>query len=94
MLIDSKQEVGEMKSYYSKRHNVGTFVPINQLRVGMQIHLSYTNFGCVWKITSIEPKNSKNETWLNLSSPISGKTKRTNAKYATYIRADENRLTL
>ena len=77
------------RGFYKKRHNVGQSIPSNQLRVGMLIHLSYTNFGCVWRISSIEPVNSKGEVWLNLVAPDSGKTKRTNARYAVYIRRDE-----
>jgi hypothetical protein len=77
------------RGFYKKRHNVGQSIPLNQLRVGMLIHLSYTNFGCVWRISSIEPVNSKGEVWLNLVAPESGKTKRTNARYAVYIRRDQ-----
>jgi len=76
-------------SFYKKRHNVGQSIPPNQLHLGMLIHLSYTNFGCAWRIASIEPMNSKGEIWLNLVAPDSGKTKRSNAIYAIYIRADE-----
>ncbi len=77
------------RGFYKKRHNVGQSIPSSQLRVGMLIHLSYTNFGCVWRISSIEPMNSKGEIWLNLVAPESRKTKRTNARYAVYIRNDQ-----
>lgn len=77
------------RGFYKKRHNVGQSVPSTQLHIGMLIHLSHTNFGCVWRIASIEPMNSKGEIWLNLVAPESGKTKRSNAIYAKYIRADE-----
>ena len=40
--------------FYSQRHNVGQHIPRDKLYVGMLIHLSYTNFGCVWRITDIE----------------------------------------
>ncbi|TSA40440.1 MAG: hypothetical protein D4R63_06100 [Methylococcaceae bacterium] len=75
--------------FYKKRHNVGQRIPTNQLRPGMLIHLSHTNFACVWKIVSIEQMNSKGEIWLNLVAQESGNTRRSNAIYATYIRADE-----
>ncbi len=78
-----------MSSFYSKRHNVGQSVYQTELRVGMLIHLSYTHFACVWKIISVESINSKGETWLNLVAQESKKTKRTNAKYATHIRANQ-----
>ncbi len=78
------------KSIYKKRHNVGQSIPVGNLSPGMLIHLSYTNYACVWKITSIEPVNSKGEIWLNLKAQESGKTKRSNAVYAKYIRADEH----
>lgn len=77
------------RGFYKWRHNVGKAIPKQVLRAGMLVHLSYTNFGCVWRITSIEPVNEKGEIWLNLVAPASGKIKRTNAVYATYIRADE-----
>lgn len=78
-----------VRGFYKRRHNVGQSIPSNQLRPGMLIHLSYTNFGCVWRVASIEPMNSKGEIWLNLVAPESGKKKRSNAIYAKYIRADE-----
>jgi hypothetical protein len=78
-----------MSGFYSKRHNVGQKVPADQLRPGLSIHLDYTNFACVWKIASVEPRNTKGEIWLNLVAPESGKTKRTNAIYARHIRANE-----
>lgn len=77
------------RGFYKKRHNVGQRIPLNQLRVGMLVHLSYTNFGCVWQISSIEPMNTKSEIWLNLIAQESRKTKRTNAIYAMYIRKDQ-----
>lgn len=77
------------RGFYKKRHNVGQRIPSNQLYVGMLVHLSYTNFGCVWRIVSIEPVNKNGEVWLNLVAPESGNAKRTNAIYAVYIRADE-----
>lgn len=81
-----------MRGFYKRRHNIGHSIPRDKLYVGMLIHLSSTNFGCVWKIVSIEPMNSKGEVWLNLAAPYSGKIKRSNAIYAKYIRADENNL--
>ncbi len=75
--------------FYSQRHNVGQHIPLNKLYVGMLIHLSYTNFGCVWRITAIEAPNANGEVWLKLVAPRSGKTKRSNSVYATYIRNNE-----
>lgn len=75
--------------FYKRRHNVGQSIPLDQLKPRMLIHLSHTNFGCVWRIISIEPMNLKGEVWLNLVAPESGKRKRSNAIYAKYIRADE-----
>ncbi len=75
--------------FYTRQHNVGTHIPLKNLYVGMKIHLSHTNFGCYWVIDSIEPENSKGEVWLNLRAPESGKTRRSNAIYAVYIRANE-----
>jgi hypothetical protein len=77
--------------FYKKRHNVGQRIPVGQLHPEMLIHLSHTNFACVWKIISIEPVNSKGEVWLNLRAPQSGKTRRSSSIYATFIRADERR---
>ena len=77
------------RGFYKQRHNVGQRIPPHQLRVGMLIHLSYTHFACVWRITSIEPMNAKGEIWLNLVTPESGNRRRTNALYAVYIRADQ-----
>lgn len=77
------------RGFYKKRHNVGQMIPSNQLHVGMLIHLNYTNFACVWRISSIEQMNSKGEIWLNLVAQESGKKKRTRAIYAVYIRKDE-----
>lgn len=78
-----------MRRFFKQRHNIGTRIPQQLLRVGMLIHLSHTNFACVWKITSIEPPNVKGEIWLNLMAPESKKTRRSNSIYATYIRANE-----
>lgn len=50
--------------FYKNRHNVGQPIPVGQLHRGMLIHLSHTNFACVWRIISIEPINSKGEVWL------------------------------
>ncbi len=36
-----------MGGFYSRRHNVGQKVFPYELHVGMLIHLSHTNFGCV-----------------------------------------------
>lgn len=77
-----------MGGFYAKRHNTGQQVARNELRVGLLVHLSYTNFSCVWRITSIEAKQN-GEVWLNLIAPDSGKTKHTNAIYARHIRANE-----
>lgn len=77
------------RSFYATRHNVGQSIPVNNLYVGMKVHLSYTNFGCYWVITHIESPDRNGETWLKLRAPESGKTKRTRASYATYIRADQ-----
>lgn len=87
----SARSIRMRRGFYKTRHNVGTRIPESQLRVGMQVHLNYTHFACVWTITSIEPRNTKGEIWINLRASNSGKTKRTNAVYATYIRADERR---
>ncbi len=78
------------RKFYSQRHNVGQHIPRDKLYVGMLIHLSYTNFGCVWRITAIETPNANGEVWLNLVAPRSGKTKRSNSIYATYIRNNES----
>lgn len=78
-----------MSHFYSRRHNVGQRVMHNELRRGLLIHLSHTNFGCVWRIVSVEPINAKGETWLDLVAPESGKTRRSNAIYAMHIRANE-----
>ncbi|ESS57324.1 hypothetical protein EDP2_825 [Enterobacter cloacae S611] len=79
-----------MKSkFYSQRHNVGQHIPRDKLYVGMLIHLSYTNFGCVWCIAAIETPNANGEIWLKLVAPRSGKAKRSNSIYATYIRNNE-----
>lgn len=75
--------------FYSRRHNVGQHIPRDKLYVGMLIHLSYTNFGCVWRITAIETPNANGEVWLKLEAPCSRKTKRSNSIYATYIRNNE-----
>lgn len=80
-----------MSGFYSRRHNVGQTISVAQLRPGLSIHLAYTNFACVWRIVSVEPRNAKGEIWLNLVAPESGKTKRTNAIYARHIRANERR---
>jgi hypothetical protein len=80
-----------MSVFYSRRHNVGQKVLSGQLQAGMLIHLAYTNFACVWKIVSVEPRNAKGEIWIILVAPDSGKTKRTNAIYARHIRANESR---
>lgn len=78
-----------MGGFYSRRHNVGQRVYPSELRIGMLIHLSSTNFGCVWKIVSIEPVNSRGEIWLNLVAPESGRSRRSNAIYARHIRRNE-----
>lgn len=78
-----------MPGFYSNRHNVGQRVSIEELRPGLQIHLSHTNFGCVWRIVSVEPRNAKGEIWLNLVAPESGTSRRSNAIYARHIRANE-----
>ena len=78
-----------MSNFYNKRHNVGQHIPVEQLRSGMSIHLSHTNFACVWKIASIEPINAKGEVWLNLVAQESGKKRRSNSIYARHIRANE-----
>ncbi len=75
--------------FYSQRHNIGLHIPRDKLHVGMLIHLSYTNFGCVWRITAIETPNANGEVWLKLVAPRSRKTKRSNSIYATYIRNNE-----
>ena len=75
--------------FYSRRHNVGKSIRRDKLRKGMMIHLSHTNFGCVWRISEVDPPNNKGEVWLKLFAPRSGKTRRSNYIYATYIRADE-----
>lgn len=77
------------RSFYTRRHNVGQRIPRDRLHVGMQIHLSHTNFSCVWRITEVETANSKGDVWLKLIAPLSGKTRRSNSIYATYIRRDE-----
>lgn len=77
-----------MGGFYARRHNIGQQVSINELRVGLLVHLSYTNFGCVWRIASIDSKKN-GEIWLNLVAVNSGKMKRTNAIYARHIRANE-----
>jgi len=79
----------EMGGFYSRRHNIGQRVYPNELHVGMLIHLSHTNFGCVWKILSIEPVNSKGEIWLNLMAPESRKIKHSNSIHARHIRKNE-----
>ncbi|OQW42197.1 MAG: hypothetical protein A4S08_02040 [Proteobacteria bacterium SG_bin4] len=56
-----------MGGFYAKRHNTGQRVALSDLRVGMLVHLSYTNFGCVWRIASIETDKS-GEVWLNLAA--------------------------
>ncbi|GAI68446.1 unnamed protein product, partial [marine sediment metagenome] len=40
---------------------VGTPVPLARLRLGMQIHLSGMDFGCVWQITRILPPDEKGD---------------------------------
>lgn len=80
-----------MSNFHSNRHNVGQSIRLDELRIGMSIHLSYTNFGNVWRIESIE-KDGKGEVWLNLRAPVSGNFKRTRAVYAKHIRANERRL--
>lgn len=79
------------KNIYKERHNIGEPVSLNELYVGKKIHLSYTNFACVWKIVSIEPKDEKGDIWINLIS-ASGKKKRTKAIYACHIRKDEKNI--
>lgn len=63
-------------------------IPTDKLCSGMLIHISCTNFACVWKIISIET-DKENEIWLNVIATESNKKKRYKAKYATYIRADQ-----
>ncbi|WP_273803843.1 hypothetical protein [Providencia rettgeri] len=77
------------RKFYSQRHNVGQRIPRDKLFVGMLIHLSYTNFGCVWRITAIETPNANGEVWLWLAAPRTGRKKRSNSIYATYIRNNE-----
>jgi hypothetical protein len=68
---------------------MGQPVLTSELRVGLSIHLSHKNFGCVWKILSIEPMNNKGETWLNLVAPESRKRIKSRSIYARHIRANE-----
>lgn len=71
------------------RLNEGTSIPLSELRIGMLIHLKGTDFGCVWRITNIEPRNAKGEVWLCVQTPVTGKFSRANASRARYIRAQE-----
>lgn len=78
-----------MTSFYARQHNRNQRVLLNELRPGLLIHLSHVHNGCVWRVRSIEKPNSAGETWLNLVAPNSGKTRRSNAIYATHIRRNE-----
>lgn len=69
--------------------NDGIPIPPSALRIGMLIHLKGTDFGCVWRITNIEPPNAKCEVWLWVQTPVTDKRSRANASRARYIRAQE-----
>ena len=73
-----------MGNFNAKRHNIGKPVRPEELRQGLEIHLSYTNFANYWVIVSLE--NINGVLWMNLRAPISGKTKRTKAEYAVHLR--------
>ena len=73
----------------ARQLNTGTPIPVNALRVGMPVHLKGADFGCVWIITAIEPRNAQGVMWLHLRTPKTGKTSRANATRARYIRAQE-----
>lgn len=75
--------------YRPRRLNEGVAIPPNELRIGMKVHLKGTDFGCVWVITNIEPRNEKGEVWLHVKTPVEGKYSRANATRARYIRAEQ-----
>lgn len=70
-------------------------MPLKQLRIGMRIHLSGMDFGCVWEITNILPPDSNGDVYLWAKTTGTGKllTRPVKASRAYYIRADEPRLT-
>lgn len=75
-----------MALHHRFRHNIGQVILENELRVGLPIHLSCTNFGCYWTITHLERINGI--LWMTLKS-YSGKYLRRRASYARHIRRNE-----
>jgi hypothetical protein len=71
-----------------RRLNEGVAVPLNQMVVGMLIHLKGADFGCVWKIIGFE-RDGRGEVWLRVQTPMTGKISRARASRARYIRAQE-----